>query len=133
MPPLRQTSEDLGIEAVKLFLKNAGIRTESLVLDDGSGLSRDDLITAEALKWIDEVKDRPFFLYYAVTLPHANNEGGKAGMEVPDLGQYAATDWPPQQRAHAEMISRLDADPAHRWLRACVREICAGERRKSIA
>ncbi|MCI0357301.1 MAG: arylsulfatase [Planctomycetaceae bacterium] len=69
-----------------------------------------DLITAEALAWIDEVKGRPFFLYYAVTLPHANNEGGREGMEVPDLGQYARTDWPAPQKAHAAMISRLDAD-----------------------
>jgi len=26
---------------------------------------------------------------------------------------------------------RMDADPAHRWLRACVREICAGQLAKS--
>jgi uncharacterized sulfatase len=73
-----------------------------------------DLITAEALAWIEKQAtskpDQPFFLYYAVTLPHANNEAGKQGMEVPDLGQYAETDWPPQQKAHAAMISRLDAD-----------------------
>jgi uncharacterized sulfatase len=69
-----------------------------------------DLITAQALAWIERVKDQPFFLYYAVTLPHANNEGGREGMEVPELGQYAATDWPPPQKAHAAMISRLDAD-----------------------
>ena len=43
-----QTSEDLGIEAVKSFLKTAGIRPEALVLTDGSGLSRNDMITAEA-------------------------------------------------------------------------------------
>lgn len=43
-----QTSEELGIEAVKSFLKTAGIRPESLVLDDGSGLSRNDMITADA-------------------------------------------------------------------------------------
>jgi D-alanyl-D-alanine carboxypeptidase/D-alanyl-D-alanine-endopeptidase (penicillin-binding protein 4) len=48
MPPLRQTSEDLGIEAVKTFLTTAGVRAESLVLNDGSGLSRNDMITAEA-------------------------------------------------------------------------------------
>lgn len=48
MRPLRQTSENLGIEAVKAFLTTAGIRAESLVLDDGSGLSRSDMITAEA-------------------------------------------------------------------------------------
>jgi len=43
-----QTSEDLGLEAVKGFLKAVGIRPESLVLSDGSGLSRNDMITAEA-------------------------------------------------------------------------------------
>lgn len=48
MPPLRQTSEELGLEAVKSFLKTTGIRAESLVLNDGSGLSRGDMITAEA-------------------------------------------------------------------------------------
>ena len=48
LPPLRQTSEELGLEAVKSFLRTAGIRPESLVLSDGSGLSRNDLITAEA-------------------------------------------------------------------------------------
>lgn len=45
---LGQTSEELGLEAVKTFLKTAGIRPEALNLDDGSGLSRNDMITAEA-------------------------------------------------------------------------------------
>ncbi|HET6850805.1 MAG TPA: D-alanyl-D-alanine carboxypeptidase/D-alanyl-D-alanine-endopeptidase [Pyrinomonadaceae bacterium] len=45
---LAQTSEELGLEAVKSFLKTVGIRPEALVLDDGSGLSRNDMITAEA-------------------------------------------------------------------------------------
>ena len=48
MPGLDQTSENLGLEAVKTFLKTAGIRPESLVLDDGSGLSRSDMVTAES-------------------------------------------------------------------------------------
>ncbi|MEX2174208.1 MAG: arylsulfatase [Pirellulaceae bacterium] len=69
-----------------------------------------DLIAAEATNWIEANKDRPFFLYLALTIPHANNEAGKQGMEVPDLGEYAGTDWPPQQKAHAAMISRMDAD-----------------------
>jgi D-alanyl-D-alanine carboxypeptidase/D-alanyl-D-alanine-endopeptidase (penicillin-binding protein 4) len=42
------TSEQLGLEAVRSFLKTAGLRPEALVLDDGSGLSRGDMITAEA-------------------------------------------------------------------------------------
>lgn len=48
MSPLGQTSENLGLEAVKAFLKTAGILPEALNLDDGSGLSRNDMITAEA-------------------------------------------------------------------------------------
>jgi uncharacterized sulfatase len=69
-----------------------------------------ELITEQALAWIEQHKDQPFFLYYAVTLPHANNEGGRQGMEVPELGEYAKTDWPPPQKAHAAMISWLDRD-----------------------
>jgi D-alanyl-D-alanine carboxypeptidase/D-alanyl-D-alanine-endopeptidase (penicillin-binding protein 4) len=47
-PAVGQTSDELGLEAVKSFLKTVGIRPEALVLDDGSGLSRNDMITAEA-------------------------------------------------------------------------------------
>jgi D-alanyl-D-alanine carboxypeptidase/D-alanyl-D-alanine-endopeptidase (penicillin-binding protein 4) len=45
---LNPTSEELGLEVVKSFLKTVGISPEALVLDDGSGLSRNDMITAEA-------------------------------------------------------------------------------------
>ena len=43
-----QTNEDMGIEVVKAFLKEAGLNPDSLVLTDGSGLSRNDMVTAEA-------------------------------------------------------------------------------------
>jgi D-alanyl-D-alanine carboxypeptidase/D-alanyl-D-alanine-endopeptidase (penicillin-binding protein 4) len=42
------TSEDAGIEVVRVFLKEAGLNPDALVLSDGSGLSRNDMITAEA-------------------------------------------------------------------------------------
>jgi len=48
IPISNPTSEQLGLEAVKTFLKSTGIRPDSLVLDDGSGLSRGDMVTAEA-------------------------------------------------------------------------------------
>jgi arylsulfatase A-like enzyme len=69
-----------------------------------------DLLAEEALAFIDRNKDRPFFLYFAPTIPHANNEAGKQGMEVPDYGAYKDRDWPEPQKGHAAMISRLDAD-----------------------
>ena len=67
-----------------------------------------DLIQAAALDFIDRQHDRPFFLYYAATLPHANNQAGKQGMEVPDLGEFAAKDWPAPQQGLAAMIRHLD-------------------------
>ncbi len=69
-----------------------------------------DLFVDKALGFIEQNWSRPFFLYLALTIPHANNEAGKKGMEVPDLGPYAARDWPEPQKAHAAMITRMDAD-----------------------
>jgi D-alanyl-D-alanine carboxypeptidase/D-alanyl-D-alanine-endopeptidase (penicillin-binding protein 4) len=43
-----RTSEDAGLEIVKAFLKEAGVNTSGLALTDGSGLSRNDMVTAEA-------------------------------------------------------------------------------------
>ena len=69
-----------------------------------------DLIATEALKWVEKNKDRPFFLYLAVTIPHANNQAGPRGMEVPSYEPYADKDWPDPQKGHAAMITRLDGD-----------------------
>jgi len=43
-----RTSEDAGLSVVKIFLRDAGLVPESLSLTDGSGLSRNDMVTAEA-------------------------------------------------------------------------------------
>ena len=45
---INRTSESDGLEVVKKFLSEAGVTPSSLVLSDGSGLSRNDMITAEA-------------------------------------------------------------------------------------
>jgi arylsulfatase A-like enzyme len=81
---------------------------------DGAGVAAEkveysaDLIEQEALQFVEENKAGPFFLYWAATLPHANNEGGKNGMEVPDYGPYADKDWPQPEKGRAAMITRLD-------------------------
>jgi len=84
--------------------------------EDGAGVAvkrgdySHDLIAAEALAFLERNRNQTFFLALTVTIPHANNEAGDEGMEVPDLGQYADTDWPEPQKGHAAMISRLDSD-----------------------
>ena len=77
-----------------------------------------DLLAADALEFIDRNRDRPFFLYLAMTLPHANNEAEDKdanppeyrGMEVPDFGPYATRDWPATAKGLAAMITRMDRD-----------------------
>ncbi len=73
-----------------------------------------DLLTREALAFIRRGEDeRPFFLYLAYTLPHANNELTRKtgnGMQVPSDAPYTREPWTPQQRNYAAMVTRLDAD-----------------------
>jgi arylsulfatase A-like enzyme len=69
-----------------------------------------DLFTREALDFLERSRNPPFFLYLAYTLPHANNEAKKAGMEVPSDEPYSGKDWPQPEKNKAAMITRLDRD-----------------------
>ncbi len=80
------------------------------------------MIHDEALGFIEDNKDNPFFLYYALNIPHANNEAGSGytksgerirgkqfdGMAVPDHGAFADKDWPVQEKGFARMIQHID-------------------------
>ena len=69
-----------------------------------------DLFTADALHFIRENQARPFFLYFALNVPHANNEAGNLGMEVPELGEFSTRDWPDPEKGFAAMIRNIDRD-----------------------
>jgi len=75
-----------------------------------------DLLTEETLKFIRNNTQQPFFLYYALNVPHANNEGGRhndrpeRGMEVPDFGPYADNDWPAPEKGFAAIVRNIDRD-----------------------
>ncbi|MHC4204832.1 MAG: arylsulfatase, partial [Planctomycetota bacterium] len=69
-----------------------------------------DLFAEDALSFLEKNKENPFFLYLALTIPHANNEAGNEGMEVPSYEPYADKDWPEPQKGHAAMITRMDGD-----------------------
>jgi arylsulfatase A-like enzyme len=81
------------------------------------GVYVSDLFTTAALNFIRVNKPeplnryRPFFLYLAYTLPHANNEEGRRtgnGMEVPSDAPYSGESWPQVEKNKAAMITRLD-------------------------
>lgn len=73
-----------------------------------------NLIAKHALDFIRKNRERRFFLYVPLTLPHANNEANRvsrhAAMEIPDYGQYKDKDWPDAEKGLAAMISRADSD-----------------------
>jgi len=66
------------------------------------------LCQKEAIAFIERNKRKPFFLYYALNIPHANNEGGRKGMEVPSYGEFAKEDWPDPEKGFATMIRYID-------------------------
>ena len=74
--------------------------------NDGKGVGAtyaQNLIADETLRWVRTNKDHPFFLFYAITLPHGRHE-------IDDLGVYADRPWTPQQKAYAAQVTRLDSD-----------------------
>lgn len=85
-------------------------------VDDGRGVASKkvdyapDFITQDALKFVERNKDRPFFLYWAMNVPHANNEARDKGMEVPEWGKFSKTDWPEPEKGFASMIRNIDRD-----------------------
>ena len=62
-----------------------------------------DLIAEESLKWVRQQKDNPFFLFYAITLPHGT-------FQINSQGIYANKPWTDQQKNYAAMVTRLDSD-----------------------
>jgi arylsulfatase A-like enzyme len=98
----------------KVRLRNV---PESENKENGSGWAREkieyapDVIFDKAAQWLDQNHRKPFFLYFASTLPHANNEAARGvgnGQEVPDYGDYKNKSWPDPDKGQAAMIAHLD-------------------------
>ncbi len=81
-------------------------RSFDLPGNDGKGIGKtyaQNLIQDDVLKWVRAKKDGPFFLFYAITLPHGRQE-------IDDFGPYADRPWTPTQKAYAAQVTRLDRD-----------------------
>jgi len=62
-----------------------------------------DLLADATLKFVRANQDRPFFLFYALTLPHG-------AFQINDQGIYKDRPWTEEQKNYAAMVTRLDAD-----------------------
>jgi len=62
-----------------------------------------ELIAKDSLRWLRENSNKPFFFFFAVTLPHGR-------FEIDDQGIYKDKDWSEQEKNYAAMVTRLDSD-----------------------
>jgi len=62
-----------------------------------------NLIADETLKFVRANKEKPFFLYYSITLPHGT-------FQIDDQGIYKDKPWTETQKNYAAMVTRLDSD-----------------------
>jgi arylsulfatase A-like enzyme len=95
--PLRNVVQQVGKDAL------GGVATRRIDYSH-------DLFAQEALDFVDRHARQPFFLYLAFTIPHANCEAGRQGMEVPDYGPYTKESWPEPEKGYAAMVTRMDRD-----------------------
>lgn len=74
--------------------------------NDGRGVGKtyaQDLIQNDMLRWLKANAGKPFFLFYAITLPHARHE-------IDDFGLYKEKPWSDREKAYAAQVTRLDSD-----------------------
>ncbi|HEX8772127.1 MAG TPA: D-alanyl-D-alanine carboxypeptidase/D-alanyl-D-alanine-endopeptidase [Pyrinomonadaceae bacterium] len=70
------SSEDAGIEAIKAFLKSAGVNQSEVTFTDGSGLSRRDMVTANAtLQLLTYMSRHRYGAAFREALPVAGIDG----------------------------------------------------------
>ncbi len=87
------------------FLYRDGQRFD-LPGNDGKGVGKtfaQNVIQDDVLAWVRAKKSAPFFLFYAITLPHGRHE-------IDDVGIYAGKPWTDAQKAYAAQVTRLDRD-----------------------
>jgi len=62
-----------------------------------------DPIQKAALDFVRSNKAKPFFLFYAITLPHGRHE-------IDKLGRYADQPWSLEEKSYAAQVTRIDSD-----------------------
>lgn len=62
-----------------------------------------DLFTREALRFVEENRKRPFFLYLPYTTPHED-------LVIPSDEPYSGQPWSQEAKNYAAMVTRMDRD-----------------------
>ena len=70
---------------------------------DGRGVYSGDVFTEQALRFIRQHRDQPFFLYLPYTAGHFE-------YELKSAAPYSDKNWPKKEKFYAAMITRMDRD-----------------------
>ena len=62
-----------------------------------------EVIQNDMIRWVRAHADEPFFMFYAITLPHGRHE-------IDDFGIYKDKPWTQKQKAYAAQVTRVDSD-----------------------
>ncbi|MFK7851026.1 MAG: arylsulfatase [Akkermansiaceae bacterium] len=62
-----------------------------------------EVIQRDMIRWLKTNGEDPFFLFYAITLPHGRHE-------IDDFGIYNDKPWSDKQKAYAAQVTRIDSD-----------------------
>jgi len=74
--------------------------------NDGQGVGKtyaQELIQNDMLRWLKANAEKPFFMFYAITLPHARHE-------IDDFGIYKDKPWSDHEKSYAAQVTRIDSD-----------------------
>jgi arylsulfatase A-like enzyme len=83
-----------------IYDKNGNLVPDG-VADPAKTQYSEDLFENEAIAFIGENKDKPFFLYYSTQLPHGP-------LIAPSLGEYKDKPWDMKHKEWAAMVARMD-------------------------
>ncbi len=62
-----------------------------------------EVIQRDMIRWLKSNGKKPFFMFYAITLPHGRHE-------IDDYGIYKDKPWTDEQKAYAAQVTRIDSD-----------------------
>ena len=98
-------SNNLSDDQLKMFIDSNNLtdpKSTGFDYSQKSARNSPELLNEKALEFIEKNKEKPFFLFYAMTDLHANLK------EVKSASAFTDKDWPDAEKSFATMVHDLD-------------------------
>jgi arylsulfatase A-like enzyme len=106
-PTKVDASDASGIRHVPIA-ENKGATRKKCMSPGNTCVFSPDLFVKKGLEWMKQQKGTPFFMYLALTPPHAGGyppNGKQTGAPVPRQGIYKKKPWPTVEKDHAAQVT----------------------------